>query len=398
MTQAMGSKEAAAYLIDPMNDPEPSAETGPGTHFGSTFAPAPAQKTSSPTTPPRTSLSSNNPFRDSTEKRRSPKASPNGKNVASASERPISQRSSPRERFPDYRAEAFSDYKESPRRRSQPPPSYDDATASASNSTAHRHRRRTSSLKERYPGDRSHEPLEILRRDSKKAYRSPHLRKNHIPGPDTIDRLDPAIAGRAYHHEGPYDAALLARNTSYENSPLAALKTSNDEALKATPQESIKDAVERHKPLDGVASVPPGMPDRFGRTYNYEEGADLMHEENNDGPGYKRWAGKDYSPDDLKGESEPAFSLDRALRAHKISDSGIELQEGTHLMKDYSKKKENGTLDNRDPVHIAGDDAKYADMQFANSHDTDAGVRRSGSLREGLKKRIGSLRKKRADS
>lgn len=34
------------------------------------------------------------------------------------------------------------------------------------------------------------------------------------------------------------------------------------------------------------------VPDRFGRVYNYEEGADLMHEENNDGPGYKRWPDK----------------------------------------------------------------------------------------------------------
>lgn len=273
-----------------MNAPEPSAETGPGTHFGSTFSPNP--KATSPTTPPsRTSLSSNNPFRDSTEKRRSPKTSPPGKNGPIASKRPISQRHTPRERFPDYRAEAFSDFNEAPRRRSQPPPSYDAATSSNTSPT-HRHRRRTSSLKERYPGDRSHEPLDIIRKDSKKAYRSPHLRKQHIPGPDTIDRLDPAIAGRAYHHEGPYDAALLARNTRPDHSPLAALQTSNEEALKATPQESIKDAVDRHKPLDGVASVPPGMPDRFGRTYNYEEGADLMHEDNNDGPGYKRWAGK----------------------------------------------------------------------------------------------------------
>ena len=66
-------------------------------------------------------------------------------------------------------------------------------------------------------------------------------------------------------------------------------------------------------------------------------------------------------------------------------------------MKDYNKKKANGTLDDREPVHIAGDDGKYAEMEFANSRDTDAGVRRSGSLREGLKKRIGSLRKKRDD-
>lgn len=272
------------------------------------------------------------------------------------------------------------------------PPSYEHAT-----SPNHRHRRRTSSLRERYPGDMSTQPLEMIRKSSKKADRSPHLKKRHQPGPDTIDRLDPAIGGRAYHHEGPYDAALLARNTSFENSPLAALQTSNEEALKATPAENIKDAVERHKPLDGVAVVPPGVPDRFGRTYEYEEGADLMHEDGPEGPGLKRWANKDYAPDDLKGESEPSFSLDRALRAHKISDSGIEMAEGSQLRHDYRAAKRDGTLDARDPVDIAGGESKYVDMELAKTHDSDANRHRSGSLREGLKKRIGSLRKKNRD-
>lgn len=113
-----------------------------------------------------------------------------------------------------------------------------------------------------------------------------------MPGADLIDKLDPAFGGRAYHHEGPYDAALLARNTSYENSPVAALESSNAEAIKATPAENVKDAVERHIPLDGVAIVPPGMQDRFGRTYNYEEGADLMHEMNNTEPGFSRYVDK----------------------------------------------------------------------------------------------------------
>lgn len=132
----------------------------------------------------------------------------------------------------------------------------------------------------------------MIRKHSKKANRSPHLRKKHQPGPDTVDRLDPAIGGRPYHHEGPYDAALLARNTSYKSSPVAALESTNAEALKATPQENIRNAVERHRPLEGVADVPPGVQDRFGRTYQYEEGADLLHEDGGDGPGYKRWAGK----------------------------------------------------------------------------------------------------------
>lgn len=59
------------------------------------------------------------------------------------------------------------------------------------------------------------------------------------------------------------------------------------EALKATPVERIKDSVERHRPLDGVATVPSGMPDQSGRVYDYEEGADIMIEDGN----YKRWPG-----------------------------------------------------------------------------------------------------------
>lgn len=299
---------AAAYLIDPMNAPEPAEDTGLNSHFGSTM---PKGQTTGPSTTSShtkrsSSLGSKNPFRDPSSIQEAPKHShSNSKNGASSSARPLSQKGSPPRAFPAYRAEAFGDFEDAPRRRSgsgghgrsssggHAPPSYTDAT-SGSNSpqNMNRHRRRTSSLKERYPGDDSVHPLEVIRKNSKRADRSPHLKKRHQPGPDTVDKLDPSIGGRAYHHEGPYDAALLARNSSFESAPIAALKTTNEEAIKATPAENIKDALERHKPLDGVAQVPPGMPDRFGRTYNYEEGADLMREENNDGPGYKRWPDK----------------------------------------------------------------------------------------------------------
>jgi hypothetical protein len=51
---------------------------------------------------------------------------------------------------------------------------------------------------------------------------------------------------------------------------------------------------------------------------------------------------------------------------------------------------------------LAGGEGRYQDMEFAATNDHDAGgnagVQRSSSLRAGLKKRIGSLRKKRADS
>jgi len=96
------------------------------------------------------------------------------------------------------------------------------------------------------------------------------------------------MVGGNYHHGGPYDAALLARNTSWESSPIAAVSASNEEALRATPRENIIDALERHRPLDGVANIPPGMPDRFGRVLDYEEGADLQREAGGD---YRRWPG-----------------------------------------------------------------------------------------------------------
>lgn len=131
----------------------------------------------------------------------------------------------------------------------------------------------------------------MIRRDSKKAHRAPHLNKRHIPGADMIDRLDPTINKMAYHHEGPYDAALLARNTSFESSPIAALKETNAEALKATPRENIKDALERHRPLDGTAVVPPGVRDSLGRVYNYEEGTDMMRTDDAPGGAYKRYPG-----------------------------------------------------------------------------------------------------------
>ena len=66
------------------------------------------------------------------------------------------------------------------------------------------------------------------------------------------------------------------------------MQDSNDEALRATPREKIYDAVTKHRPLEGVANIPPGMPDGFGRVLDYEEGADLQREPGGD---YRRWPG-----------------------------------------------------------------------------------------------------------
>jgi hypothetical protein len=137
----------------------------------------------------------------------------------------------------------------------------------------------------------SHRPLDQLRREAKAADRAPHLKKRHMPGADTIDVLDKSMIGGAYHHEGPYDATLLARNTYYQNSPVEAVRETNAEAIRATPRENIKDSLVKHVPLQGTAVIPPGMVGYDGKEMQYEEGADLMREPDAPGGAYKRWEG-----------------------------------------------------------------------------------------------------------
>jgi hypothetical protein len=134
----------------------------------------------------------------------------------------------------------------------------------------------------------SHRPLDQLRKEAKTANRSPHLRKKHLPGADLIDSLDRSM-GTAYHHEGPYDATLISRNTNYKSSPVEAVKESNAEALRATPRENIRDALDKHVPLQGTAVIPSGMAGLDGKPMQYEEGTDLMRETNAGGGAYKRW-------------------------------------------------------------------------------------------------------------
>lgn len=269
-------QQAAAQLIDPLYEQTPAEESGLNSHFRSTYAPQNSSERIAPPSPPQAfhnrQRSSTNPFRKSSgssadrdSKNPFVKARPTS---SSGYPTPPASASPRQSAFPtSHRQEAFGGYEDG-------------------NGAKARARARSNSLGERFPGDKSHKPLDMLRRDSKRAHRSPHLRKNHQPGPDTIDRLD-TINGR-YHHEGPYDAALLARNLSWESSPVAAVHDTNEEAMRATPRENIVDSVRKHRPLDGVAVVPPGMKDRFGREYDYKEGDNMMIW---GGGNYKRWPG-----------------------------------------------------------------------------------------------------------
>jgi hypothetical protein len=133
--------------------------------------------------------------------------------------------------------------------------------------------------------------LQQLKKEAKSADRSPHLKKKHIPGADVVDSLDMSVPGGPYHHGGPYDATLLSRNLNPKISPVAAVQESNMEALKATPKEYVRDALDKHVPLQGTAIIPPGEQDFTGEEMRYQEGDDLMREADAPGGAYKRWPG-----------------------------------------------------------------------------------------------------------
>lgn len=377
--------QASKYLLDPLTAPEPADETGPGTHFKSTVPnkssspPAKSAKTPSsiiyptpPTSasPTRSSFSSNNPF-----------AAP-------------------------HRQAAFGDY-------NQKSSSGQDATGNGKG------RRRHSSLSERFAGDMSHRPLDQLKKEAKAADRSPHLNRRHMPGADTIDSLDNTLFGGPYHHSGPYDATLMARNTSYKNSPVAATHYGNMEALKATPHEHIKDSLTKKVPLQGTAVIPPGMQGFDGKVMRYKEGADLMREADAPGGAYKRWdhvvsrtplsshncsdsdIPQKYLPEDYKGKGEPSFSLERAIkkddpRGHRrVFSDGDNSYEMTSNLRPGANRQRSVSNNN-----VPTTSKLSPNVSESVAHDSD--IRRSNTtgrrVGEGLKRRFGSLRRsKRSD-
>jgi len=239
-------------------------------------------------------------------------------------------------------------------------------------------RRRGSSLTERFPGDMSHRPLDTLRREKAVADRSKYATKKHHIQPDTIDSLD-NVAGTAYHHGGPYDATLYARNNS-ANSPLQAVADSNAEALKATPREKIVDSVQGRRPLDGVAAYAPGEADRNGNVYQYGRGDNMMVEGDPEGGAYKRWPGVQYHPDDVKGKGEPSYTIEKALKDYRINE------------------KERAKSLGSDGIEMSSQSRRGSGVISPNGgDDNESKIGRNGSISKrlsgGLKKRFGSIKR-----
>ncbi|KAF8865314.1 hypothetical protein BDZ45DRAFT_736426 [Acephala macrosclerotiorum] len=360
---------ATKYLLDPLTAPEPSQETGPGTHFTTTVNRVPS--------------TSKQPAVSSSSKTASSTVYPTPPSSASPT-RSTFYHSNPYASS-SHRASAFGDYTSAGPSRKSP-----DEPGSSSG------RRRGSSLGERYPGDMSHRPLDQLRKEAKAANRAPHLRKKHLPGADTIDSLDRSMLGGPYHHEGPYDATLLARNTSYKSSPVEAVRGTNEEAIRATPRERIKDSLDRHVPLQGTAVIPPGMAGVDGKPMEYEEGADLMREPDAPGGAYKRWDHVKYLPEDYKGKGEPSFSIEKALKEHEESSSHRRnISEGTVSYEMQPRSRPNRQRSTSTDAELMS--AERPSGSALRSVGFGGDVRRHNSLGsrvgEGLKRRFGSLRR-----
>jgi hypothetical protein len=138
------------------------------------------------------------------------------------------------------------------------------------------------------------------------AYTSKHHHKHKVRRelpPDIIDRMDDSVPPSLLrHHSGPFDAVTKSAYLSKNKSPLAALEHSNEEALKATPEISIRDSLNKHVPLQNTAIVPPGEPIPGGLPDEV-----LSYKEENLLGDVGRWEGIEYDDDDRRAKGHPGW-------------------------------------------------------------------------------------------
>ncbi|KAI1807026.1 hypothetical protein F4811DRAFT_507890 [Daldinia bambusicola] len=241
----------------------------------------------------------------------------------------------------------------------------------------------------------SERPLEAIKRATKAADRAPHLRKKNRTGADTVDALDTTGFGGIYHHDGPYDATLAARNRDKRYAPVEAVKYGNMEALKATPRENVVDSLEHHVPLQGTATIPPGELDYGGHVMQYEEGADLMREEDAPGGPYKRWDHIKYHPNDLKGKGEPSYTVQEDLKRQKhLQRKSLNNQtDGAFEMQPATTGRSTAVAGKSGDVTTVRPRSASLESSAGPSSSSPRGKR----LSDGIKRRIGSIRRKHDD-
>ncbi|KAJ4416854.1 hypothetical protein N0V82_006493 [Gnomoniopsis sp. IMI 355080] len=244
-------------------------------------------------------------------------------------------------------------------------------------------------------------------RRSKSVGSSRHKPKQRKYVPDPIDKLDSTSFGGFYHHGGPYDAARPSFNINPKFSPIAATKEGNKAAWDATPREAQLDALLKGRPLDGVSFVPPGHRAMNGQLMEYEEGSDMMRECDPMGGAYKQWAHIKYHPDDLKGKGEPGFTIDRERKAAEaaagtrgrsksVQASREEDRAGVYEMRPQASRRRRDFSQSstakggENPVLVRQRSSSASEVVASSS-----GSRPSATLlKEGLKRRFGSLKRK----
>ncbi|KAI5459175.1 hypothetical protein BGZ63DRAFT_272006 [Mariannaea sp. PMI_226] len=388
---------AKAYILDPLTAPEPSQDTGIGS-VAAQFKkfnlsnPGPDSPFRSPEhnqnlssnhrrqpshlTPPasaspsRSNFHPSNPFSDA---HSSPKES--SLHPTTPPRSPHGRPHHPR-RYPPNSAVTRSSSTRMPQLNRDRPEYHHQRSFSTGTGDI----RRNPSVTQRFPGDMSHRPLDILRKEARAADHAPHLRRVNMPHTDTIDALD--TIGGTYHHSGPYDAALISRNRDMAYSPVAAVHDSNMEAIRATPREFLEDSIHKNMPLQGTAVIPSGAEDFRGNVMHYKEGADLMREPDAAGGAYKRWDNIEYHPDDLKGKG-PNFERDRELKEKKRREKG---QPAEYEMQ------------SRPPITNRHRSYEQPGSTSANSAGLGRHNSTSKRISEGIRRRLGSIRRKKAEA
>ena len=71
---------------------------------------------------------------------------------------------------------------------------------------------------------------------------------------------------------------LLARNTSHKFLPIKPIRGANNKASKTIPRENIRDILDKHVLLLGIAIISLGIVALDGQTTDRKEGVDLMRE------------------------------------------------------------------------------------------------------------------------
>ena len=225
----------------------------------------------------------------------------------------------------------------------------------------------------------------------RRHHRTKHSRE--LP-PDIIDRMDESVPPSLLrHHSGPFDAVTKSAYVSKNRSPLAALERSTKEALKATPETSIRDSLNKHVPLQNTAVVPPGEHVPGGSPDEV-----LTYKEENLLGDVGRWEGIEYDDDDRRAKGHPGW--DGAF----VNLGRNEVDRAKYDAKHHKPKRGSGEWGKFiNPTGYVGDDGMiemvpperdicFSGMQATASAIEEAEHHKHHGIVDGIKRRL-SLKK-----